>query len=90
MHPPHTDDMGQTLGQVLEAARARHKDTQQNAADRMGTSQGNVHRWEADLAEPKAEHFEVLMRYLEVDLNTLGALRVRTALYRAQSRIRNG
>lgn len=88
MRRPHNDDVGQeTLGEALERTRGERGHTQKAAAKAMGTSQPNVQRWEAGV-EPKGEHAEMLMEYLDVDFNVLGSLRLRTAVRQAQNRTR--
>jgi transcriptional regulator with XRE-family HTH domain len=86
MRTPHDDDMGRTLGERLLRVRESKSHSQVAAAKSMGTSQGNVSRWENDTSEPDGEHAPMLMEYLNVDVDELGALRIWTALRMAHAR----
>jgi|GEM_PF-3668047 len=88
MRRPHNDDVGQeTLGEALERTRGKRGHSQKAAAEEMGTSQANVARWE-DGVEPRGEHAKMLMKYLDVDFNALGSLRLMTAVRRGENRTR--
>ena len=79
-------NVDQTLGDALRARMAENGDTFVDVDRFIGAASGTPNRWANDLTIPQAEHFEKLMDYLEIDLNRLGALIVRSAMRRMAAR----
>jgi len=52
----------------------------------MGTARANVDHWTKDLIDPWPEDYEALMAYLDVELDTLGALIIHSHLRRSELR----
>ena len=79
-------NVDQTLGDALRARMAENGDTFVDVDRFIGAASGTPNRWANDLTIPQAEHFEKLMDYLEIDLDRLGALIVRSAMRRMAAR----
>ena len=64
-----------TLGQALRARRDALGRRQDEVAAELGTTQGNLSRWERDLTEPREiDSYRVVADFLDVDLPTLAVL----------------
>ena len=79
-------NVDQTLGDALRARMTENGDTFVDVDRFIGAASGTPNRWANDLTIPQAEHFEKLMDYLEIDLDRLGALIVRSAMRRMAAR----
>jgi len=77
---------GQTLGEALLLSISAHGHTIHDAAALMGTARANVDHWTKDLIDPWPEDYEALMAYLDVELDTLGALIIHSHLRRSELR----
>jgi len=72
-----------TLGQALRLRREELHLRQDEVADRLGTSQGNLSRWERDLTEPREiETYRVVADFLEVSTPQLAGLIAESARQR--------
>ena len=79
-------NVDQTLGDALRARMAKTGDTFMDVDRFIGAASGTPNRWANDLTIPQAEYFDKLMDYLEIDLDRLGALIVRSARRRLAAR----
>lgn len=68
-----------TLPDALRQQMAKSGSTQAQAAAEIGTSQENVNRWIGG-TKPKPQFYEQLCVYLDVSLEVLGGMIVRTEL----------
>lgn len=66
-----------TLPRLLRTVMNERGLTQMQTAAEIGTSQNNVSRW-LQGTFPKAEFYEGLCKFLNVNLDQLGALIIRT------------
>ena len=72
-----------TLGQALRSRRNELGRSQDEVAAELGTTQGNLSRWERDLTEPREiDSYRVVARFLDVDLATLAVLIAESARQR--------
>ena len=72
-----------TLGQALRSRRNELGRSQDEVAAELGTTQGNLSRWERDLTEPReVDSYRVVARFLDVDLATLAVLIAESARQR--------
>jgi len=72
-----------TLGQALRARRDELGLRQDQVADRLGTSQGNLSRWERDLTEPREiQTYRVVADFLEISTPQLASLIAESARQR--------
>ena len=72
-----------TLGQALRSRREELGRSQDEVAAELGTTQGNLSRWERDLTEPREiDSYRVVARFLDVDLATLAVLIAESARQR--------
>jgi transcriptional regulator with XRE-family HTH domain len=72
-----------TLGQALRSRRDELGRSQDEVATELGTTQGNLSRWERDLTEPREiDSYRVVARFLDVDLATLAILIAESARQR--------
>ncbi len=72
-----------TLGQALRSRRDELGRSQDEVAAELGTTQGNLSRWERDLTEPREiDSYRVVARFLDVDLATLAVLIAESARQR--------
>ncbi len=72
-----------TLGQALRARRDALGRRQDEVAAELGTTQGNLSRWERDLTEPREiDSYRVVADFLDVDLPTLAVLIAESARQR--------
>ena len=72
-----------TLGQALRSRRDELGRSQDEVAAELGTTQGNLSRWERDLTEPREiDSYRVVARFLDVDLATLAILIAESARQR--------
>ncbi len=72
-----------TLGQALRSRRDELGRSQNEVAAELGTTQGNLSRWERDLTEPREiDSYRVVARFLDVDLATLAVLIAESARQR--------
>jgi transcriptional regulator with XRE-family HTH domain len=74
-----------TLARQLRKVRKAKGHTLREAAEEMGTHTENVRRWELN-AEPAAECYDRLMRYINVSFEELGVLILRGNIERADLR----
>ena len=80
--------MEATLGMALTQRMADLGHTFRDVEPALGASPGTVNKWANDRSTPDATHIEALMAYLDVDLNTLGGLILRSELRRSEAHIR--
>lgn len=72
-----------TLGQALRSRRDELGRSQGEVAAELGTTQGNLSRWERDLTEPREiDSYRVVAQFLDVDLATLAVLIAESARQR--------
>jgi len=73
-----------TLGEALRARRDQLDLSQAEIAEQLGTTQGNLSRWERDLTEPREpEVYRDLADFLEISLRDLAGLIAQSAYARA-------
>ena len=73
-----------TLGEALRLKRESLNLSQADTAEQLGTTQGNLSRWERDLTEPREpEVYRDLAEFLEISLRDLAGLIAQSAYARA-------
>ena len=73
-----------TFGQSIRKQRESLGLNQAELADSLGTTQGNLSRWERDLTEPREiETYRTVAEFLEISLTDLAGLIAETARQRA-------
>lgn len=77
-------DPSLTLGQAIRARREELAQSQGEVAELLGTTQGNLSRWERDLTEPRElESYRAVADYLDISLVGLANLIAESARQRA-------
>jgi len=73
----------QTLGAALQDRRTALGLSQAEAARQMGTTQGNLSRWERDLTEPRdVDAYELVAEFLGISLRSMAGLLAESARVR--------
>jgi hypothetical protein len=80
----HNSGVPPTLGTCLIQAMVRHGHTNEDAADALGRSPSEIDLWASDRQVPGTADLDLLVDYLEVDLDALRGLILRSQMLRAQ------
>ncbi len=83
----HNTGVLPTLGTSLIEAINRRGHSYEDAADALGVSASDVESWAGDRQVPVAKDFDRLLGYLEVDLEELQGLILRSQMLQAQRQI---